>query len=301
MDAWAGLKGLRYIRLRPAVWAGLKGLRYIRPAVTLALLIGASACAKHYTTTGLVLSVTPPTTVTISHDAFPGFMDAMAMPFELRDRAARVPVASGDRVRLRLAVKGGRSYVDRLEVISAEPVDAGLKRTPSVPALVRVGAPVPDFELTDQSNAPVSLASLRGKVVAVTFIYTRCPLPDYCPRMIENFRALVRRFADRLNRDLVLLTVSFDPKYDTPATLAAYASANRAGGPGWHFLTGDPERIARVCEAFGIEYWAEEGLITHSLQTALIDRGGRLAATVEGKDFTPAQLGDLVDSVLSGR
>ena len=97
-----------------------------------------------------------------------------------------------------------------------------------------------------------------------------------------------------MDRDLVFLTISFDPRYDTPEVLARYAASQRAGGPGWHFLTGDPAKIERVCNAFGIQYWAEEGLITHSLQTAVIDRDGRLAATVEGKDFTPPQLGDLV-------
>jgi protein SCO1 len=134
--------------------------------------------------------------------------------------------------------------------------------------------------------------------VAVTFIYTRCPLPDYCPRMIENFRAVRGRLASRMDRDLVLLTISFDPTYDTPQRLAAYATSNRAGGPGWHFLTGDPANIERVCNAFGIQYFAEEGLITHSLQTAVIDRDGRLAATVDGKDFTPQQLGDLIATAL---
>jgi hypothetical protein len=83
--------------------------------------------------------------------------------------------------------------------------------------------------------------------------------------------------------------------------LAKYAASQRAGGAGWHFLTGDPAKIERVCNAFGIQYWAEEGLITHSLQTAVIDREGRLAATVEGKDFTPTQLGDLVGAVLDAR
>jgi hypothetical protein len=101
-----------------------------------------------------------------------------------------------------------------------------------------------------------------------------------------------------MDRDLVLLTISFDPQYDTPERLTRYATSQRAGGPGWHFLTGDPAKIERVCNAFGIQYWAEEGLITHSLQTAVIDRDGRLAATVEGKDFTPQQLGDLVGAVL---
>jgi protein SCO1/2 len=258
-----------------------------------------AACASHHTTTGLVLRVDKPAaTVTISHDAFPGFMDAMAMPFSLTGAAAAVGVAPGDRVRFRLSVKGQRSWVDRLEVISAAPVDAGMQGSPAVPVLVPVGDAIPDFELTDQSAAPVALSSFRGKVVAVTFIYSRCPLPDYCPLMVENFKALRERFAMRMDRDLVLLTISFDPQYDTPAVLARYAAARRAGGPGWHFLTGDAKKIERVCNAFGIQYWAEEGLITHSLQTAVVDRDGRLAASVEGKDFTSRQLGDLVGAVL---
>jgi protein SCO1/2 len=264
-----------------------------------ALAASAAACAKHYTTNGLILRIDKPgAIVTISHDAFPGFMDAMAMPFDLKDGAQRVRLTAGDRVKFRLSTKGGRSWVDRLEVISAAPIDAGLTQTPATHLLVPVGSPIPEFELVDQTGAPVSLSSLRGKVVAVNFIYSRCPLPDYCPLMVANFRALRDRFADRMGRDLVLLTVSFDPQYDTPAILAEYASSQRAGGRGWHFLTGDPAKIERVCDAFGIEYFADEGLITHSLQTAVIDRNGRLAATVEGKTYTPAQLGDLVGAVL---
>ena len=262
-------------------------------------MITASACASHHTTTGLVLRVDKPgSTVTISHDAFPGFMDAMAMPFDLKGSARTATLNPGDRVTFRLSVKGGHSWVDRLVVVSAAPVDAGLQNTPAAPVLVPVGTAMPDFELTDQDAKPVALSSLKGQVVAVTFIYSRCPLPDYCPRMVENFKALRARFAARMNRDLVFLTISFDPRYDTPAILTQYAAAQRAGGPGWHFLTGDPAKIERVCNAFGIQYWAEEGLITHSLQTAVIDRDGRLAASVEGKDFTAAQLGDLVGAVL---
>jgi len=276
------LRVLRVLRATFVVWAVL-----------------ASACAKHYSTTGLILKVDRPgSTVTISHDAFSGFMDAMAMPFDLRGSAKNVKVTAGDRVKLRLSVKGQQSWVDRLEVVSGSPVDAGLQQSPAVPVLVPVGAQIPDFDLVDQTGAPVTLASLQGKVVAVTFIYTRCPLPDYCPRMVENFRAIRARFTSRMDRDLVLLTISFDPKYDTPEMMAAYATANRAGGPGWLFLTGDATKIERVCNAFGIQYWAEEGLSTHSLQTAVIDRDGRLAATIEGKDFTPKQLGDLVGAVL---
>ena len=265
----------------------------------LALSLGVAGCAAHHTTTGLVLRVDKPaSTVTISHDAFPGFMDAMAMPFDLKGSARTAKLTPGDRVKFRLSLKGGHSWVDRVEVVSAAPVDAGLENTPAVPVLVPVGTVMPDFELTDQAGRPLALSALKGKVVAVTFIYSRCPLPDYCPRMIENFKALRERFAHRMDRDLVFLTISFDPRYDTPEVLSNYAASQRAGGPGWHFLTGDPAKIERVCHAFGIQYWAEEGLITHSLQTAVIDRDGRLAATVEGKDFTPQQLGDLVGAVL---
>ncbi|MGH9141369.1 MAG: SCO family protein [Vicinamibacterales bacterium] len=262
-------------------------------------LMSTAGCAAHHTTTGLVLRVDKPgATVTISHDPFPGYMDAMAMPFDLKGSARSARLAPGDRVRFRLAVKGGHSWVDRLDVVSVAPLDAGLQNTPAVPALVAVGSAMPDFELMDQAGQRLALSALKGKVVAVTFIYSRCPLPDYCPRMVENFKALRRRFASRMDRDLVFLTISFDPRYDTPQVLARYAASQRAGGPGWHFLTGDPGSVERVCNAFGIQYWAEEGLITHSLQTAVIDRSGRLAATVEGKDFTPTQLGDLVASVL---
>src|SRR5262245_47952630 len=200
----------------------------------------ASGCAAHHTTTGLILKVDRPgSTVTISHDAFPGFMDAMAMPFDLRGSAKNVKVTAGDRVKLRLSVKGKTSWVDRLDVVSGTPVDAGLQQSPAAPVLVPVGAQIPDFDLVDQHGAAVRLASLKGKVVAVTFIYTRCPLPDYCPRMVENFRAIRARFADRMGRDLVLLTISFDPQYDTPQVLAHYAASMSTGYPGWRYGTGD--------------------------------------------------------------
>jgi protein SCO1 len=263
------------------------------------LAMSAASCARHYTTAGLVLRVDKPSeVVTISHQAFPGYMDAMVMPFDLKGPARDVKLAPGDRIQFRLAVKGGRSWVDRLDIVSAAPVDAGLQQTPVAPVLVPVGAAIPDFTLTDQSGGAITLSSLKGKVVAVTFIYSRCPLPDYCPRMVENFKSIRERFLSRMNRDLVLLTISFDPQYDTPAVLTEYASSQHAGGPGWHFLTGNPASVERVCNAFGIQYWPEEGMITHSLQTAVIDREGRLAATVEGKEFTPRQLGDLVGAVL---
>ena len=266
-----------------------------RLAAAAAVVVLATACGERHQATGLVLRVDRDTgTLTVSHDPIPGFMDAMVMPLVAADRDELRDVQPGDRIGFRLVVRGTRTQVDRISILTAARVDQGLQQSPAAPSLAVIGAVVPDFTLTDQDGAPVSLHGLRGKVVAVSFIYTRCPLPDYCPRVITNQAALRHRFRDRMGTDLVLLTVTFDPTHDTPERLKAYARSYGADEPGWRFLTGDREAIARVCALFGVEFWPEEGLITHTLQTAVVDRDGRLAAAAEGKDFTPRQLGDLV-------
>jgi len=271
----------------------------VKILTTLAAVLALAACANRYVTRGLVLRVEESTaTLTLSHEAIPGLMEAMAMPFSVKDRRLVAGLRPGDRVRFRLVVREGDSYIDRLEILSAAPSDSGLLASPAAPTMVPLGQEIPDFELRDQNHRPLSLGSLRGQVVAVNFIYTRCPLPDYCPRMVSQFRGVRERLGARLGRELTLLTVTFDPKYDTPETLRAYAEAFAGGGEGWYFLTGPMEVIKRVCATFGVEYWPDEGLITHTLQTAVIDRKGRLAATVEGKDFTERQLSDLIETVL---
>ena len=243
--------------------------------------------------TGLVLKVdVPARTLTVSHDPIPGFMDAMVMPFTVAGTDQLEGVRPGDRVAFRLTVRSDSSTIDRLHILSAAPAEASI----TTPALrsIDLGARVPAFTLIDQNAEPMSLERLRGKVAVFGFIYTRCPLPDYCPRVMTNFSVLRDRFAAQLGRDLVLLTVTFDPKHDTPEQLEEYGNRYGANVPGWHLLTGTSEEIERVCAAFGIEYYPDEGMITHSLQAAVVDREGRLVATAEGKDYSARQLGDLV-------
>jgi protein SCO1/2 len=258
-----------------------------------------SACATHHQARGLVLRVDHDArTVTVSHDAVPGYMDAMVMPFELRQSSEMTDLVPGDRIAFRIASRKGQTRIDRLQLLSAA-LPGGRAVANGATAAVPVGDVVPDFTLTSHHGGPVSLSSLRGKVVAVAFIYTRCPLPDYCPRLMTNFRAVQQRFAGRLNRDVVLLTITFDPQYDTSDTLRQYARRYGADEEGWHFLTGTKGDVLRVCELFGVEFWPEEGLITHTLRTAVVDRDGRLAATLEGKDYSGSQLGDLLDALLA--
>jgi protein SCO1/2 len=163
------------------------------------------------------------------------------------------------------------------------------------------GETVPDFGLTDQTRRQVALAGLRGKVVAINFIYTACPLPNFCLRIANNFGVLQKRFKAQLGRDLVLLTVTFDPAHDTPEVLSRYASQWGADPASWHFLTGPAPDVQRVCQLFGVDFFPDEGLMNHSLRTAIVDRQGKLVANVEGNQFTADQLGDLTETVLDSK
>ena len=133
--------------------------------------------------------------------------------------------------------------------------------------LLHVGQPVPDFVLTDQNRQRVSLSQFAGKVVAITFIYTRCPRPDYCVRLSNNFGLLQRRFKDRMGRDLVLLTVVIDPAHDQPEALINYARTWKADARTWHFLTGSLADIQQLCRKFDMAFYPDEALLVHSFHT----------------------------------
>jgi protein SCO1/2 len=124
-------------------------------------------------------------------------------------------------------------------------------------------------------------------------------LPQFCYRLANHFAVVADRFKLRLGRDLVLLTITFDPSRDTPERLAEYSRQWSADPAVWHFLTGDPETITRVCQQFGVDAFPDEGLISHSTRTVIIDRRGAMAASIEGNQHTAAQLGDLVEAVLA--
>lgn len=263
--------------------------------------------------TGMVLSVDPPSqTMVVSCERVPGYMEAMAMRFSVRDAGALNGLKRGTAVEFTFVADGGSSYAERIRIrqyenFEAEPLDASRLKLlsglvqPDAPAsaVLAVGRPVPDFTFMDQSRRRVTLSQFAGKVVAVTFTYIRCPNPSYCFRLATNFRQLQKRFADRMGRDLVLLTIGIDPQHDSGRALADYARLWTSDPQAWRFLTGPPPEIARVSGAFGVDFWGDEGLLIHSFHTAVIDRRQRLAANLEGNAFTADQLGDLVQTVLN--
>ena len=138
----------------------------------------------------------------------------------------------------------------------------------------------------------VRLADYLGKIVVLDFIYTRCPLPDVCPRLSANFAALQRRMPE-----VSLLSVTVDPQYDRPDVLADYAKRWGADPRRWHFLTGTLDEIRQVAGNFGLVFWAEEAMVTHTVATAVIDREGKLAAIIDTPSYRWEQLRDLVISV----
>lgn len=253
---------------------------------------------------GLVLATDPARlAVTVSHKEVPGLMPAMAMPFRVRDAALLEGLRPGMFIRFELSTgEEGGSYISRIRRIA---VNNEIEEDGRAIALqppketVAPGQPVPDFELTDQLGRRVKLSDSRGKVVAVNFLYTRCPLPEVCPRLAATFARIQRRFSRNMGRDLALLTITLDPVYDTPGVLNRYAALWRAAPASWRFLTGTLDEIRRATAFFGIVYWPEEGVITHTSSVAIIGRDGRLHSTVEGLNFNAQQLGDLIETAIS--
>jgi protein SCO1/2 len=278
--------------------------REFRQAAPLAALIvlgtGVLAgCAHRFNVEGVLLkSAVDRREITVSHEPIPGFMDAMVMPFKVRKPDLLPALNPGERIRFRLVVTRSGSFAEGVQVLSPARPDAGLLRSPAVPVLTPIGGGVPDFTLVDGFGKRLALSDLRGQVVLVSFIYTRCPLPDYCPLQMANFKQVKAQLGDRVGREVTLLTITFDPRYDTPEVMARYGNGYGADGKGWSLLTGTPQEIQHVTEIFGLEFWPEEGLITHTLQTAVIDRDGRLYATLDGKDYTVDQLVDVVNAAL---
>jgi protein SCO1/2 len=280
-------------------------------AIPVMFAIGSSQAGQEYPVTGMVLNVDRAhLTFTASIQEIPGFMAAMAMPFEARRRKDLDGLVPGASVAFVLVVDGKSSYAERIRVVRYESIEQDPLAVSRLRLLTEVvgggarkalsvGETVPDFTLIDQTRRPMSLSELRGKVVAINFIYTSCALPNFCLRIANNFGVLQKRFRGRLGRDLVLLTVTFDPSHDTPEVLAQYAGRWDADPATWRFLTGPVLDVQKVSHLFGVDAFPDEGLMNHSLHTALINRRGRLVANIEGNHFTADQLSDLTQAVLN--
>ena len=270
-----------------------------------------AAGVERHAMTGLVLSVDQTRgRVSVSCDSVPGFMPAMVMEFPVRDASLLRTVRPGAAISFTVAIDGGASNIESLRVrryqsLEQEPSEyrqldllSRLAAAETVKAL-EPGQMVPDFTFTDQQGQRVTLSQLAGSVRVLTFTYVRCPNPAYCFRLAGNLSQLQRRFKARLGTDLVLLTIAIDPELDRGTALAEYARTWTTDARAWHFLTGPLADVRHVAGLFGVRFWQDEGSLTHSFHTAVIDRRGVLVGNLDGNEFTAQQLGDLVQAVLA--
>jgi protein SCO1/2 len=268
------------------------------PALLLALVC-AVACArdpaKHYPLKGQVVAVKESALpgrveITVSHEDIPGFMPAMTMAYLLKVGTRADGIGSGDLFTATLVVNGSDLYVENLKKTGHAPL-AAEARPIRIMDVMAAGDAVPDDPLVDQAGATRRLTDWQGKALAVTFVYTRCPVPDFCPLMDRHFADLQRAIlADASLRDRVhLVSISFDPRHDTPEAIKAHAKTRGADPRVWSYLTGDAAAIDHVTSRFGVstieEHDAPES-ITHNLRTAVIDRTGHLVTIYNGNDWT---------------
>ena len=288
---------------------GPVGSRQVTLAVLFILLGTAPGCRqqgpehREYQLKGQILSLgqTLPSgwrELSVKHEDIPNYMPAMTMAYYVRKPAQLEGLAPGDHITATLVLEGGEVYLDKVVRTGHAEIPAGA-RPVKVMDVMAPGDEVPGDTLQDQEGRPRVLQDWRGKAVAVTFVYTRCPVPDFCPLMDRHFVELQRRIrsdpalVDRIH----LVSVSFDPEHDTPAVIAKHATARGADPRTWSYLTGTPQAIEHFTSRFGVSAIVESdsvASITHNLRTAVIDPRGRLVKVYSGNEWTvDALLADL--------
>ncbi len=259
----------------------------------LALLTGCSR-AREYPLVGQVLAVDlNQQLITVKHQDVVGFMPGMTMPFKVKEPRELEGRKPGDLIAATLVVEANAGYLADIRKTGEAPLPPGepVERL----AVIEPGTEAPDTELIDQEGRTRRLSHWRGKTIAVTFVYTRCPLPDFCPRMDRNFKAVQEALQSdaALASRAHLLSVSFDPDYDTPQIMAAHAKRIGADPAIWSYLTGERKAVDHLAGAFAVSVMREDQPlqeIMHNLRTAIIDADGKLVTVLNGRDWTPEDL-----------
>jgi protein SCO1/2 len=269
-------------------------------AAAIAIALAAIACTqkptpREFEIVGQIVRVDRSTSyATIRHDDIIGFMPAMTMPFAVKPAALLEGREPGDLVRGTLFVDGTDAWIGALTKTGKAPLPPA--ESGAGGGLV-LGDTVADAAFVDQAGAPLALTWLEGHVSVLTFIYTRCPLPDFCPAIDSRFRALQQEVATAPRgsalSDVRLLSITIDPAFDTPDVLKAHAARLGAAPDIWRFATAEPDRIAAFGRQFGLDV-TQSGTaaadIEHNLRTIILDRNRRIVEMLTGAQWTAADL-----------
>lgn len=276
----------------------------MRPSTRILLLaVLTSACAgpsdqREYTLQGQILSVAADhMEADIKHEEIPGFMMAMTMPYKVRDAKEFEPLKAGDLITSTLVVVSNDAYLTAVKKVGEAPLEAA--PSGSAPAssgfeLLKEGQPIPSAKFLNQDGQAVDLASFKGSVLVITFIYTRCPIPTFCPLMDRHFVTVQEALKTKPALSNVrLLSVSFDPLTDTPPVLKKHAETLKADPKVWSFLTGDRDEVDQFASRFGVAITREmndQRDITHNLRTAIVDSNGNFVKAFTGNEWSPDEL-----------
>jgi protein SCO1/2 len=274
-------------------------MRRFTALALVAIVVAGVACGKatpsrQYELTGQILEVrSDRNEVVLKHDDIKGFMPGMTMPFKVRPSSLLEGRKSGELITATLVVEDVDAYLSTLTRTGEAPLPEGPPPA-EAPKTLQPGDAVPDAALVDQDGAPAFVSSLKGRPYALTFIYTRCPIPDFCPLMDRNFKAVQEAItATPALQNARLVSVTLDPAYDTPAVLKPYARRLAADPAVWTFLTGEPKAVAAFGEQFGLYVEHDKSTeinVIHSLRTAVVDPAGRVVTIHNGNTWTPADL-----------
>jgi protein SCO1/2 len=273
-----------------------------RTIIALAAVTLAAACTRApahpiYQLSGQILVVKPETNeVLVKHEDIPGFMPAMTMPYVVKDPALIKDRVAGDLITATLNVAPEGPFLTAIVKTGSAPLPEDARTT--IPAaanvhLLKAGDPVPETALTDHDGRPMALSNFKGSAMAVTFIYTRCPLAQFCPLIDRRFAEVQKLAAadPSLAGKVRLVSISFDPKFDRAEMLRAHATKLAADPNVWRFATADEPVVERLAAEFGVNVIREQdGTITHNLRTAIVDPAGRVTTIVDNNAWTADEL-----------
>lgn len=260
-----------------------------------------SAEPRYFETRGVVREIAPDRRrAVIRHEEIPGYMPKMTMELNVRDPQELREITAGDEITFRLWANSETHWIDNIRRVgrSTAAVPGEPLFVPEEVPLLQPGESVPDVEFLSETGQKVRLSDFRGRALALTFFFTRCPLPDYCPRMNSQFRQAreLLKVRDPAAAQWQLLSISFDAAFDRPGILASYARGYRGDDTaGWLFVAAAPETLTRLAPRFDLMVMRDDGGgFSHNLRTAVLDRQGRLVRTFEGNEWTAAQLAEAV-------
>ena len=248
--------------------------------------------------TGQVLAVTPDhQQATIKHEDIKGFMAAMTMSYTMKDPQQLNGIAPGDLISATLVVDTNGAVVTDVKKVGEAPIEQAATDVPTASSgfeLLKPGEPVPDANFVDQDGRKRAFRAFKGSPLAITFMYSKCPLPDFCPLMDRNFAAVQQALeTDPALKKAHLVSISFDPVTDTPAVLRKHASELKADPTRWSFLTGDRDKIDQFASRLGMTIMRSQTdpvNITHTLRTAIVDAEGKLVKVYAGNEWKPDQV-----------